>query len=302
MKLPTHRFDLLSYVLVAVAVFVSPQVASAQVSTLNFSDGVGTSSYDQYTGVAGGGWKDGWKSARATGTSQATYSVTVASTTPVYSGGGNYMSASLTSSGVSGGAAQQAQISRQIDSAAINLSQAFSYSFYFRTEDTWTTANSAQYSIYSNPTSAAGTSSGTSWSITSSPEVGSVWTFGDGNGSGGVTAVNSTMAVTAGTTYFFTINTNPVTETYTVSIVNTSTEVTYTSGLLNWRNANTASNVESEYLTFMLKDTTTGSANTLGFSLDGISLSQVPEPSSFALLFGGAALALACVSRRKRQG
>lgn len=112
----------------------------------------------------------------------------------------------------------------------------------------------------------------------------------------GGNTVSSDMAVTAGTVYFFTINTDPQTQTYNVTIFNGTN--TYTSPSLGWRSAATQ---EGAFLHFTVKDTTAGTINTVGFSVDGISLTQVPEPAMVALLTGICALAIIGGSRLRRQ-
>ncbi|MDR1279408.1 MAG: hypothetical protein LBK99_01115 [Opitutaceae bacterium] len=266
-------------------------IVSAAVSPLNFDGGVGTSSYDQYTGKAGGGWAGEWTVVVSEGSPDYS-ATTVSSDSPLYTDGGNYLKASITSNGAN--KVQQAVFRRGIDSSAIDLTQAFSCSFYFRTDSTPGTdasSDNAQYYIFSNPTATSGTNSNNTWAIQSTNAADSIWRLQNGS-----STVDSTMAVTAGTVYLFTIDTNPATKTYTVTIFNGTD--TYMSPSLSWR-ATTATQ-EGAFIHFAVKDATpNNSVDTVGFSLDHIILSQVPEPAAAALLFGGTALVLIGLARCK---
>jgi hypothetical protein len=285
------RSRTVSMLAVTLGLFAFSTLAEAVTLTLDFADGNGTLSVDQYAGKAGNGWAAGWtigKSQTAIG-----FTGTVTDDTPLYSNGGNYLKASMTSLGESATGAQQAGVRRRIDSSVIDLTSAFSYSFYFRADDDWS-GNSAQYMIFSNSSAASGTSNDSTWAVISSAQADSKWTFRDGSDN-----VVSTMAVTAGTTYLFTINTNPATRSYTVSIFNGTT--TYDSPSLAWRSSATT---EAEFLHFVVKDTTQTTAATMGFSLDHLTIEQadapvVPEPMTTALFLGTGTLLAVAVFRRR---
>lgn len=285
------RSRTVSMLTVTLGLFAFSTLAEAVTLTLDFAGGEGTASVDQYAGKAGDGWATGW----TVGRSQTAigFTGTVTNDTPLYSNGDNYLKASMTSLGESSTGAQQAGVRRKIDSSVIDLTAAFSYSFYFRADDDWS-SNSAQYMIFSNGSAASGTSNDSTWAITSTAQAASKWTFRSGSSD-----VVSTMAVTAGTTYFFTINTNPATKSYTVTISNGTT--TYDSPSLAWRSS---AKTEAEFLHFVVKDTTQATAATMEFSLDHLTLSQadapvVPEPMTTALFLGTGALLAVAIFRRR---
>src|SRR5689334_15758934 len=97
MKLPhpLHTTVCLPFAAGAIALLAAFSVtssASAQVLTLDFAGGNGTSSVDQYQGIAGSGWNTAWSQSIGAQTDNA--SLTVTNTSPLYSGGGNYLNIS----------------------------------------------------------------------------------------------------------------------------------------------------------------------------------------------------------------
>ena len=73
---------------------------AAATAVANFDDGNSATEVDGYPGVAGGGWANAWVQPTEGG---ATWSAgpTVASATPLQTGGGNYLTATMDSAALS---------------------------------------------------------------------------------------------------------------------------------------------------------------------------------------------------------
>lgn len=263
-------------------------LATASVTVLDFSNGNGTSSVDQYEGIAGGGWSSGWSALQNSASSGSTAGSTgVTDTNPLYAGGDNYLKAGFsTPAGLTG--TPQWGYYRQLDSGAIDLTQEISYHFYFRPENSLSDADYFIYSRVGSP--AVGSDSNATWLIYNS---GTTWRFSNGNGSGGFTTVDTGITVTAGVVYEFTVISNPVDNTYTANI--SSSEGDYSSSTLNYRNT---SNVEGEYLQYAIRDKNPGNADEIYFSVDNIGVTQIPETNATAMLIALLAFVIAYARRR----
>lgn len=263
------------------AVILGTSPSNATVLTLDFTDGNGTTSVDQFNGVAGSGWKAGWTS--AAGTSITSTMNTVTNTSPLYTGGGNYLSSTFTVSGVTT-ANQWERATRQLDSTAINLNAALTYSFVFRSDSILSNANES-ITIFSANGPNPGTGSGDTWKITGG---GAGWVAFYGNGtstpSGSIT-LGTLGTSSMATSYQFTIYSDPTTQMYNVTITNLSNSTTTSSGLISWRAITTT---ENSYFDILASSGSTISGQSFGYSIDNISV--VPEPASVALFVASSAL------------
>ncbi len=240
--------------------------AHAAVLTLDFANGNGTTSVDQYTGTAGSGWNTAWTTAAGSGVTSSTS--TVVNTTPLYTGGGNYLSTSFTVSGTTSTANQWVRVSRQVNSSAISLTSPVSYSFTLR-PDSAVQNTSETFTIFNATAATPNTGGSDTWKITAD---GGGWNIYNGSTIVAVGKVGATNL--AGTDYQFTINSDPSTKTWTTTIYNITNNSTYNSGTLSWRN--TAATSENTFLNFVSQSGAT-SSQTFGYSLDNIVV--VPEPS-----------------------
>lgn len=277
-----QRYSPLAIVAVAVTSLTAlfSQNANGQVLTLTFANGNGTSSVDQYTGTSGSGWNAAWSSAV---TSSSSFTGTVTNTNPLVTGGGNYLSSTVTTTGT---AAPQATVFRQYNGtpSGVDISLDHTISFDFRGETALTAGTSQSYNLFaSTSTSRTGLDNTDTWAF--KVENGT-WRVMNGNKAGGGTYVNTGVSYVAGTTYDFTISVDADTQSYTASIYNGST--TYTSGVLGFRSS---SAVDGTNLYFGASGSASGQS--FSFSLDNLSV--VPEPST--LLLG--ALALLPLARRR---
>ena len=153
----------------------------------------------------------------------------------------------------------------------MDVSLDHSYSFNLRVD---TKGSFGGVNIFNNPSIAAGAGSASSWIIYAN-STGN-WLLRNGNRSGGVIGdVDTGMALTAGTTYSFTINVDEDTNSWVAQIYNGST--TYTSSTLGFR---TSAATDGDTLNFTASNVNT--ASTWVYSIDSVSV--IPEPSSYALL------------------
>lgn len=260
--------------------------AHAAVLTLDFANGNGNTSVDQYTGTAGSGWNTAWTT--AAGSSVTSSTSTVINTTPLYTGGGNYLSTSFTVSGTAT-ANQWVRVSRQVNSSAISLTSPVSYSFTLRPDSVVANA-SETFTIFNATAATPNTGGSDTWKITAD---GGGWNIYNGTT---VVAVGKVGATTlAGTDYQFTINSDPSTKTWTTTIYNISNNVTYNSGTLSWRN--TAATSENTFLNFVSQSGATTS-QTFGYSLDNIVVVPEPSVSSLTVVAGLSFLLLKRYPRR----
>lgn len=272
--------------LIALATMAMCVRVNADVLTLDFAGGNGTTSVDQYTGIAGSGWKTAWTN--AAGTSISSYSGTVTNATPLYVGGDNYLSLNFSVTGTNT-TNQWIRTSRQVDSTAINLSSAVTYKFTLRPDSTVSGSN--EYFTIFSATAATNFTGGTdTWKISAD---GGGWNVYDGTtaiGMGKIGALNL-----SGTDYQFTIFSDPTTQNWTVTINNLTNGTSTTSGTLAWRSKGT-STTEDSFINIVSGSGST-SAAMFGYSLDNLSV--IPEPVTAALVMAGG-LVLLCVQRTRR--
>jgi hypothetical protein len=266
---------------------MSVVMVHGQVADLGFTDGTGTGSVDQYTGATGSGWSSAWG---ATFHSQTLNGLaTLASSTPLVSGGGNYLrvtydtQATVTTSAIG-------RVARQWDTTAISLTSPVILQFDVRLLTDSGSANQT-VTFFGSSTSASSTSSNDSWKISSSGDGWYVYS--------GTTAISlGTGQVKASDTWRFAVTIDAVADTYSVATQNlTTSSIVYTSisslalrngadSSLSWLNFNSSANA---------------SLTDRGFELDNVSVSSaIPEPGTAALLAGGAMM-IGAVLRRRRQ-
>jgi len=251
--------------------------AGAQVLPLDFADGNGTTSVDQFAGIAGSGWKTAW-TAQAGGNVTG-FTNTVTNANPL-AGGGNYLQTNFSVVGTNQGG-QWLRLSRQLDSSAISLSSPVMYAFTLRPDSTVSNSNET-FTIFSGTTATNNTGAGDTWKITAD---GGGWNVYNGPGNTLVGLGKVGASTLSGTTYQFNIYSDPLTKTWSLTINNLTNNVSVSSGVLGWRS--TAS-VENSFLNF-ISQSGSESAATFGYSLD--SLTVIPEPSAVALMaLGGAAM------------
>jgi hypothetical protein len=272
----------------------------------NFTGGVGTSSADQYTGTAGSGWTNAWNINE--NNPLTTQTASVIATSPL-NGGGNYLSFRYDPSDA---IFANSALLRSWDTTVVSATtNPYRISFDYRVDSTSGFTGGNEYISLSagQPSVASPTNNstffiraygGTHTTSSTGTRPGLTWLFYNGaKDSGSVNTnlfVSSGMAITEGTVYRFTIDLDPASLTYAATINNGSTSVT--SSVMGYRTA-TASNLNNSTLNF--NGFFNASTDTLTFSLDSVSVSQIPEPSTYAALIGLGALGFAAYRRRSRR-
>jgi len=268
--------------------------------THDFSGGSGTSDSTQFVGTAGNGWTNAFTAS----TENASVSNSIISTSPMIAGGGDYLQRTVTG-GASAGNRRSVLYRTYGSSGDLDTTQAHTISFLWRADSVGSGFNStADYFMLFGNSGAPNldSSANTSWLIRyqgasqggAGDIVGGKFAVYDGTRTGG-TMLDATlfadtgMAVSVGTVYQFTIQTDPVTANWSVNIQEVGGSNSYQSSTLGWRNA---ANNTSTTIGWGAKPSATDEAFT--FSLDNISV--VPEPGTAILGAFGALLLI----RRKR--
>ncbi len=282
---------ILNLAAIAATLALAHQVQATTI-TADFDGGNSTTVVDAWSGMSGDGWSGAWayKSNAVTTFTRKAITSADAGYTPLTNTSGSYLSVSVTSNS-NATTSRQAAIRRTLDTggSGVDLNKTFSISFLFRPDTTFTDPTQQQYFMFANDsTSQYGTSSGDTWEIMSSSAISSTWIVG---------GANTNITVVQGNVYSFVINTNPVSSSYTVTVKDLTANVSFTSESLSYRSGSVTT--ESPILYFGARGTANSNkpSYTTAFSLDSISVTQVPEPASLGVAAFGAGLLIA----RKRR-
>lgn len=243
-------------------------------------------------GATGSGWLIGWRnSSDNTGGSNSSH---VLNTTPLVSGGGNYFSYTVNTA--AGNTVATSALARAYDATAVSVggTTAFSTSFDFRADSV---TGDIRFNL-SNSNSRTASYDGTATWVLSA--YNGYWYAGDGAGNN---FVNTGVAFATGVTYSFSIEENPVTKEWSVTIFNGATSVALTDLAYRTGSWNTGggSITDARWLTFAATEIISGTSvgASASFSVDNIVISSIPEPSAAALLLGMTALGTILVRRRR---
>jgi hypothetical protein len=268
--------------------------------TAEFTDGNGTSSVDQWTGIAGDGWAGGWTSLLPTGDS-----ATVTSTTPLNGAGDNYLSVTDSTAGGAG----NHNIVRSITSFGdVDTSQKYTIRWKWRFDGSVTDMEGGAFNdrihFYGNNGNTNGTSATNSWVVGwASADAGTLTVFDDhwyffDNNTG--TAFNTSnqidtgIGLTAGVVYEFVVTVDPAAGTYDASIDDGTDNFSATG--LTFRNGLTGQFNSLHFGT----NTSDGSFDS-SYALDSVTISAVTVvPSPTALPAG--LLMLGAMAMRRRCG
>jgi len=269
-----HKLCIVAFTLLA---FTSG--SSAQVATLDFTGGNGTSSVDQWQGTGGSGWTAGW--VQGTDSSSMDINRTVVNTDPFFGGGGNYLSGSNTVLATYGGQVRNG-IYRAYNGATLTDSLTYSWNFRIDSATGFSNAFNDQLTFMEtsdqqvfNPGSAATTT----WFLQLRGAAGNL-TVRARNGTG---QVDTASAIAIGTDYGFQVVSNPTTKTYSYSITNLATSGVVASGTnLGWWNGSASAHGGVFNTIVGLEGNNIGDG--VAFSLDSVAISAIPEPSTYALL------------------
>ena len=224
-----------------------------------FTDGNSTSAVDGYVGTAGAGWKVPW----ALVSKDAVATVTVEEQTPLKAGAGKYLSLKASTSG--GVSFAGGSVNRNYTDG-IDPTQPVKYTFLIRPE---VISAKTRYLIFDAPFSQPASGPNMTWAVILS---GASWNVFNGDQAGSGKEIQTGVTAEKGAVYAITVNADPTTKTFTLKIANATGDVLYTSEPLGLRSS--ASNKLGGYLTFAFADNAPATPDTLGFSIDSISISQ----------------------------
>lgn len=279
--------------LLATCLLAAPGL-TAQVATLQFADGNGTSSVDQWTGTAGGGWLGGWVAAVDSGSLDVNHAVSTAD--PFTGGGGTYLSASSTILGTFGGQSRNG-FYRQYN--GVGLGDLLTFRWNFRIDSTTGCTNAFTDNIKFMDTSNQqvfnpGSSTTATWFLELRGAAGNLTVRARNGGA----TVDTANVFAIGTDYAFQVTSNPSTKTYSFNITDMGTSSVVASGAnLSWWNSGESSHGGT--LNFITGIEGNSVGDHVHYALDGVAISAVPEPSTYALLGLGLG-ALLGLRRRSR--
>lgn len=268
------------------AVMISDDFTNATLGTANVT-GASTFTGDH----AGGGWLAGWRAA----SSNTTVSASVLNTTPVNSGG-NYFSGTILTAANS--TTDRGGIGRSYDFSGNSLATTpFQVSFDFRVGSKSSNLN---YDIFDTNTRSPNITSNISWQL---EIVNGLWYVRNGATDTQIMNGATAFAFTVGTTYSISVGVDIASGKWSYSINDGSTTVS--GSALGFRGTSTGYTSTDgttggrwlEVIASEASDVTSASSTT--FSLDNVMISTIPEPSTYALLFGAATLGAVCIRRRR---
>ncbi|MEM1210731.1 MAG: PEP-CTERM sorting domain-containing protein [Planctomycetota bacterium] len=243
---------------------------------------------DQYSGIMGDGWLNGWELENPGG-SFRTYRV--ADFNSLQGGAGNHLDIAYFADT---GNPRIANTRQYGNSGDFQLDQAGTFEFLFRVNDASTFAAGGFTFITFNDGGGL-FANGSTWQITTTSGTTKRWLI-----NGGGSNEDSFLNIVEGTTYKFTINSDPVTQTFNVAIDADN------DGMVDFQSADLAflQDVDEHggKLSFITQFGTGEVQSGLSYSLDSVSIQAaevIPEPASIGLISFGCLLAI--TRRRKSQ-
>lgn len=201
----------------------------------SFDGGNSSAVVDGYPGMAGAGWDGAWQTATNNGSFSS--GPTVVATSPLSSGGGNYLTATVASSAAGG----QAAIVRQYQTFGdVDLTQPHTIHFQYRPESVAAFSDGEdRYQVFAAPAVNDGTNSNSDWIIMGFggdwgglPLAGK-WVFFDGAKDGAAftasALINTGIPIVAGRTYDFSLTMHPSVREWDATISDGTNTYTRTS-------------------------------------------------------------------------
>ncbi len=282
--------------LFAGAAIVSLSSANAASIVHNFSGGEGTANPDQFAGTAGNGWTTAFRGA----TDNASINVAVVNTSPLAPGAGNYLSRQITGTGTG---SKRSTISRNYgDNGTFDADSSHTITFLWRADDMGTFTTTTDYfTLFGRDGATSGDTNGdVTWFLrlpgaNDGDAIGGNFNVYNGNRGSNTNFdtglfEDTGVTVVAGTTYSFTVVSDPSTADWSVGIQEVGGSASFQSGTLGWRRGSGAT--LDHQIGFGSRVSADAESST--FSVDEIMI--VPEPSAALLGLLGALTLL----RRKR--
>ncbi|HSI34485.1 MAG: PEP-CTERM sorting domain-containing protein [Phycisphaerae bacterium] len=282
------KFRTFSRAAVAAAFAVCAPLSARAAIVADFTDGNGSTLPDQWTGSVGSGWQTAWSSA---GTTTGTG---VVNTSPL-GGGGNYLQV------VDNTTTTPAYIRRQYaTSGDVDIAQPYRVSLRYRFDGTMAefTDFNDRLAIFGDTGAVTSSATSNTWLLgvaggnTGAGAGQSVfagrWYMFDNNGSNAFATsnmVDTGLTLVGGREYAITVDVDPTTGTYDATI-DDGVNPAFTANDLTFRRGAGASAASW----FHVSGNATAATDNSAFSLDGVVISAVPEPSTAALLVIGAGL------------
>ncbi|MFA6961665.1 MAG: PEP-CTERM sorting domain-containing protein [Opitutaceae bacterium] len=244
------------------------------------------------------GWLNGWRSAGHSGGAGATVTAQVLDTSPINSGG-NYLSGVFTANSVASGTKDGFSLTRAYDVAGNSLASATAlYVNYDLRVDSINVSTMNINLFDANVRSTTGSSTVSSWQIVVQNGVWRAY-------NGGTLTTLSGLSFNAGVTYSVAIVANPTTFKWDFTISDGLSSVSGTNFGFRANNFSTDSTTgDGRWIGFGAVESTDIASQSATFSLDNIYIgttAAIPEPSSYALLFGAASLGLMLIGKRRRR-
>ena len=271
--------------LFAVSLFAGTSAPlSAGLVTADFDDGAGTTTVDQYPGIAGSGWSGAW----TTGALPAGGITAALQTTPPLGAGGNHLRVALASTNSDCGIGRTFVNGNGTSGVDGTKPVTFEFNVRLDSANSGFTSSTGDYLTIHNNTGLVSASATATWIIRVVGGTSPQWQVYNGNRDGaGFNAgllVNSGMAAVAGTTYSFTVVADPVTRSYSTTISDGATTVT----VENMGFRTSATTVGDTLGTFGKKD---AAGDTLAYAIDSLEISgetpppPPPPPATFPVAF-----------------
>lgn len=271
-------------------------------NTAPVNPGLGAPTADSFRGAAAGGWQSAWTLGTPFGT--ATSQTQVTNATPLDSGG-NYLQVDFTSGAGPAGHVVRRQYSSNVGSGGIDITQDHTISFQFRLDspaaNRSTTTVGDVIRFFDNIDNSSSSGTATSWSImSSSATFGGRLAFvaGNGAGAGGITTIDTGIAVVNDAVYTVSVTVHPVAGPFDLANNFPTWDATISDGVTTF--TQTGMRFRNNAVTTGRVLQFSGEVNTAGerlaFSIDNVSV-VVPEPAS-AILLGVVAAGTLC--RRNR--
>lgn len=261
-----------------------PLTLSAGTVAAGFDGGAGTSTVDQYPGIAGSGWSGAW----TTGNLSAGGITSSVETTPQLGTGGHHLRVALASTGSDVGIGRAFINGNGTSGVDGTKPVTFEFDVRLDSANSGFTNSTNDYVTIHNNTGLVSASATSTWIIRVVGGASPQWQVYNGNRDGAAYSatrlVNSGMPAVPGTTYSFTVVADPVSRSYSTTISNGSSNVT----VENMGFRTSATLVGDTFGTFGKKDS---SGDALAYAIDSITISgetpppPPPPPATFPVVF-----------------